>query len=262
VMDPKTGLVYAVVNQEWALRRNWNPASTIKLLTGLAGINEKVISYEERIRVPDRSEPIDLNSALTISNNSYFTLLGERVGAEQLINYARLFGLGDTTGINYEGELAGRLPRYRSNLKAGRLGGYGEGVEVTLIQLATLVAAIANDGNVILPRVPSSPLEPRLQAQVRRRLDIPLETLSHIKQGMVAAVKEGTGRNAFDPEFTVAGKTGTISNGESSVGLFTSYAPAENPRLVIAVVTRGKDESGAGAAKIAGKIYQFLKRHR
>src|SRR6266516_645095 len=67
VMDPKTGRVYSVVNQEWGLRRGFKPCSTIKLVTGLAGLNEKVIGPADSAAVSDRYK-IDLTDALAYSN--------------------------------------------------------------------------------------------------------------------------------------------------------------------------------------------------
>jgi beta-lactamase regulating signal transducer with metallopeptidase domain/beta-lactamase class D len=260
VMDPNTGIVHTIVNQEWALRRGWNPASTIKLVTGLAGVAERAIDPAEKIRVPDRTESIDLTRALALSNNPYFKSLGERVGTERLLSYSRRLGLGELTGINYENEYPGRLPSNQRRVKSGHLGAYGEGIEVTPIQLATLVSAIANGGTLLVPHVLSPGQEPaKFQRQTRRRIDIPGETLTQITQGMVAAVTEGTAMKAYDPTFLVAGKTGTIAEKESNVGLFVSYAPVDTPRLVVVVITRGKDEYGSVAAEIAGKIYRALK---
>src|SRR5499427_9439267 len=109
VMDPKTGRVYTVVNQEWGLRRGFKPCSTIKLVTGVAGLCEKVIAPIET--VSDGSNyRIDLTDALAYSNNAYFQHVGGEVGFDKMVSYAREMGLGERTGINYVNEYAGRLP--------------------------------------------------------------------------------------------------------------------------------------------------------
>src|SRR5438045_1523212 len=77
VMDPKTGRVYTVVNQDWALRRGFKPCSTIKLVTGVAGISEKVIQPVETVSVGGNNS-LNLTEALAHSNNTYF----QRVGGE------------------------------------------------------------------------------------------------------------------------------------------------------------------------------------
>jgi len=261
VMNPRTGQVYSIVNQEWALRRGWNPASVFKLVTALAGTGEKISAKDDRADLTSQSEPLNLTKALAFSSNTYFETLGERVGSERLIQYARQLGFGEPTGINYTGELAGKLPSFGLAIDAGRLGAFGEGVEVTPIQLATIISAIANGGTMLVPRAPRFQQEgSQFEAQTRRRLEIPRETLARLAPGMVAAVERGTGRGAHDPMQTVAGKTGSIVSKDSSVGIFASYAPVNDPRLVVVVATRGRDESGPVAAGITGTIYRALGR--
>ncbi len=76
--------------------------------------------------------------------------------------------------------------------------------------------------------------------------------------GMVGAVAYGSGRKAFDPSQTIAGKTGTCIQQNGWVGLFTSYAPVEDPQLAIAVIGRGPDARQHVPAWIAGQIYKSL----
>jgi cell division protein FtsI/penicillin-binding protein 2 len=260
VMDPQTGRVYAIVNQEWALRRGWNPASTIKLVTGLAGVEEKMIEPTARLRFSSRSLPLTLSEALAQSNSDYFEFVGERVGFERFIAYARRLGLGERTGINYAGEMAGRLPTSQAGINVGRLCAYGDGFQVTPIQLATLVSAIANGGSLVVPRVAGAlPESAGFETQVRQRLDIPQETLQQLASGMSAAVRYGTAKPAYDAALAVAGKTGTGFDRGTRQGLFASYAPVDRPRLVVVVAIRGAEESGPVAAGVAGEIYRALK---
>jgi beta-lactamase regulating signal transducer with metallopeptidase domain/beta-lactamase class D len=259
VMSPRTGRVYAVVNQEWAIRRAWIPASTMKLVTALAGISEKAFDPSEKTRVSNGAERLDLTDALAASNNEYFKSLGARVGADRLLAYARRVGFGERTGINYEDEAAGRLPGLSQSINAGRLGAYGEGAEVTPVQLATLVSAIANGGTLLVPRVARTPQDAaQFVTEPRRRLEVAQPILEQLIQGMLAAVERGTGSAAKDPSLKIAGKTGTLSNGEASTGMFAAYAPADDPQLVVVVLIRGKNESGAMAAQVAGSIYRGL----
>src|SRR6266446_642255 len=103
VMDPLTGRIYSVVNQEWALRRGFKPCSTIKLVTGLAGLQEKVISPSETTNVSDKYQ-LDLTDALAYSNNTYFQHVGGQVGFEKMMSHARDLGLGEKTGVNAPSE--------------------------------------------------------------------------------------------------------------------------------------------------------------
>ena len=259
VMDPSTGRVYAVVNQEWALRRGWLPASTMKVVVGMAGLGERTLDPAQKVRVSDRPERIDLTDALAFSNNPYFLTVSERVGSEAILAYARRLGLGEATGVNYEGESAGVLPASARGVKAGPLGTHGEGVEVTPVQLAALASAIANGGTLYVPRVPRTPEEAaRFEPKVRRTIDIPREILDRIVPGLVATVERGTGMGAKVEALKVAGKTGSAGGKNHSHGIFYSYAPAERPRLVVVVVTEGPEENGRASAGVAGAIYRAL----
>jgi beta-lactamase regulating signal transducer with metallopeptidase domain/beta-lactamase class D len=259
VMDPRTGRVYAVVNQEWALRRGWVPASTMKLVTGLAGVGEGLFDPAEKMRVPGRGERLDLTGALALSDNAYFKAVGGRVGAEPVLDYARRLGLGEPTGINYEGEVAGRLPSAETVASVIRLG-VGEGVEVTPVQLAVLVSSLGNGGKLVVPRVPRAPRGATGEAPPpRREIGIPEGVRNQIISGMIAAVERGTASGIGDPTLKIAGKTGTLASKEGNIGLFASYAPADSPRLTVVVLTRGDGVKGATAAKIAGAIYKALR---
>ena len=87
VMEPQTGKVLSIVNQEWGIRRSFKPCSTIKLVTGVAGVNEKVIDQSGNIK--SRKFPLNLDDALAHSNNSYFQVAGQNIGNERIISYAK-----------------------------------------------------------------------------------------------------------------------------------------------------------------------------
>jgi cell division protein FtsI/penicillin-binding protein 2 len=110
VMNPKTGQVYTVVNQDWGLRRGFKPCSTTKLVTGLAGLSEHVIDPVQTINIGTSSYSLDLTDSLAFSNNGYFQRVGGQVGFDKMMEYARKLGLGEPTGINFPGESPGRLP--------------------------------------------------------------------------------------------------------------------------------------------------------
>lgn len=263
VMDPKSGRVYTVVNQEWALRRGFKPCSTIKLMTGLAGLTEKIIDPVQTVSVSDRRYSIDLTDALAYSNNGYFQNVGGRVGFDRLITYARELGLGERTGINHANESPGRVPLFKSGYAVNHMCSHGDDFEVTPIQLATLVSAIGNGGNLLVPHLPRTPQEDvQFKRIVRRKLNIPDEAMQRIVPGMIGSVNYGSGKRAFDPLQTIAGKTGTcIGSDRTWLGLFTSYAPVQNPQLAVVVVAKGSDGRGHVPAYIAGQIYKSL-RHR
>lgn len=259
VMDPRTGRVYAVVNQEWALRRGWIPASTMKLVTSLAGVGEGLFDPAEKVRVQGKGERLDLTDALALSDNMYFKSVNGRVGAGPILDYAGRLGLGERTGINYEGEVAGRLPSAETVASVTRLG-IGEGVEVTPIQLAVMVSALGNGGKLVVPRVPRAQRDATGEAiPPRREVGIPERVRSQIIPGMIAAVERGTASGIGDPTLKIAGKTGSLTGKDGDLGLFASYAPADSPRLTVVVLAQGDGVKGATAAKIAGAIYKALR---
>jgi membrane peptidoglycan carboxypeptidase len=258
VMDPMTGKVYSIVNQEWGLRRGFKPCSTIKLVTGIAGLGEKVISPNETTNISDRYH-LDLTDALAYSNNTYFQHVGGQVGFDKMMSYARDLGLGEKTGVNVPNEYAGKLPFEKSGFALNRMSSHGDDFEVTALQLGTLVSAMANGGKLLVPRVPRTLQEQsKFNVKVRRQLDVAPENFSRMVPGMVGAVNYGSGKKAYDPLQTVAGKTGTCIGQGSWLGLFTSYAPLANPRLAIVVITRGSDARGHFPAAVAGRIYRDL----
>ena len=259
VMDPMTGRVYSIVNQEWALRRGFKPCSTIKLVTGIAGLNEKVINPADTASVSERYN-IDLTEALAYSNNTYFQQVGGKVGFDKMMSYARELGLGEKTGINAPFEYPGRLPAEKSGFALNRMSSHGDDFEVTAVQLATLVSSFANGGKLLTPHVPKTPQEQAATsaADIRRQLPIDQDNFKRMVPGMVGAVNYGSGKKAYDPLQTVAGKTGTCIGQGSWLGLFTSYAPLVSPRLAVVVIARGSDGRKHLPAAIAGQIYREL----
>lgn len=254
VMEPQTGKVLSVVNQEWAIRRSFKPCSTIKLVTGVAGLNEKVIGSDGNIKT--RKFPLNLDDALAHSNNSYFQAVGVNVGNERMISYARALGLGEPTGINAENESAGKLPFGNSN---ARVYSHGDDFEVTPLQLSVMVSALSNGGKMVVPQIPKTRAEKtNFRGFMKKQVELPQENLQRVLPGMIGAVNYGTAQRAADYSLNIAGKTGSCIGQGSWLGLFASVAPVVNPRLSVVVITRGSGERGKYASEIAGKIYKSL----
>jgi membrane peptidoglycan carboxypeptidase len=258
VMNPQTGRVYSMVNQQWALREGFKPCSTIKLLTGLAGLNENVIDSSDTTKISD-SKQVSLTRALAYSKNDYFQQVGQQVGFDKMVSYARQLGLGEKTGINAHNEFQGSVPGPASRFAQSRMWSHGDNFQVTPIQLATLVSAMANGGKLLTPRITRTKQEEiNLKSKVRRQVKLDTNTWRQMVPGMVGSVSYGSGKRAYDPAETVAGKTGTCIEQGMWVGLFTSYAPLANPRLAVVVIARGADAHNHFPAAVAGRIYRDL----
>jgi penicillin-binding protein 2 len=255
VMEPQTGKVLSIVNQDWGIRKGFKPCSTIKLVTATGGINEGLIDDAGRIQTA--RFPMELNDALAFSNNTYFQKVGvSGLGNAKMISYARSLGLGEPTGINAPGESAGKLPFGNSN---PRIYSHGDDFEVTPLQLAVMVSALSNGGKIVVPQIPRAGYsKANFRGQMKREVTVARSTLQGVLPGMVGAVNYGTARRSGGSNYAAAGKTGSCIGGGSWLGLFASVAPIVNPQLAVVVVTRGSNERGKYASAIAGKVYEAL----
>lgn len=251
VMDAMTGRVFTVVNQQMALGSPVKPCSTVKMITALAALHENVFDPNEDIQF-GRTASMNLTDALARSNNPVFDVLGRELGYESVMKYADNFGFGSKTGINYPGESNGFLPEDEVRLMCS----HGTGFGVTAIQLAAFTAAIANGGNLYVPRVPRTAEDAEhFKPQLRRKIEMTPEDRMRIMAGMIGAVNYGTAKLAYNPLGQVAGKTGTCTGNRDKLGLFTSFSSVDTPRVVVTVITTGSTEAGKRAANIAGRIY-------
>jgi beta-lactamase class D len=262
VVDPNNGRVLSIVNQKLALSSGFTPCSTFKPVVALAGLREGIITPTTKLYVRGRQR-MDLTEALARSNNIFFLKLGEMLGFERLAQYAHEFGLGEKTGEDIPGESPGRFPT--SAPKAGGVGYlayYGEDMEVTPLQWAAVISAIANGGTLYELQYPRTAEElSQFEPKVRRRLDDLAEYFPEIKAGLEGAVLYGTAHSAYDPEMQIYGKTGTCSEDGARLGWFISYAQDQQPKYVAVVLLRGgRMMYGPHAAEIAGHFYREVLR--
>ena len=262
-IEPSSGRILAMVNQKLALSEGAQPCSTFKLAVALAALNEGVIQKDTEIRLGRRAR-MNLTHALAISNNSYFEVLGRRLGFTRVSQYARQFGIGELAGYNIEGEHLGVFPNAAPSGKSGgvaRMCSYGENISMTPLQLGALMAAIANGGTLYYLQHPQTFDEvASFQPVVKRQLDIaPL--IPGIYDGMLGAVEYGTARSLrfnFN-EDSILGKTGTCSKDGTRYGWFASYNNTQNGKIVVVVFLRGgRPTFGPKAAEIAGRLYRNL----
>jgi len=232
---------------------------------------------------------VDLLRSLMQSCDVYYYRAGLDLGIDRLSEYVKGFGLGATTGIGLDGEQPGLVPstawkrkRFGQEWMPGETvsASIGQGYNlVTPLQLAVSYAAIANGGHVMRPRlvlevIDAGGVEVPQPAQEIRRVPVSEENLALVREGLHAVVDApgGTGRRAQVPGLAVAGKTGTAQvvrlekvAGKTGLAIprpyrdhawFASFAPAEAPEIVVAVLVEHGGGGGANAAPIAQKVLQ------
>jgi penicillin-binding protein 2 len=264
-VDPNSGRILAVVNQKIAFGDGYIPCSTIKPTIAIAALSENVITRDTMLKV-GRRKYMNLTEALAHSNNVFFEELGRRMGFDTVSKYGRLLGLGELSGYNLSDEHPGSFPTVAPAFGGvARMSSFGEGIQITPLQLAALAAAFANGGTLYYLQYPHTAEDVQaFQPKVKRDLNI-AGVLPEVREGMLAAVLYGTGRLSYDPggEETPLGKTGTCDDhtNPSRIGWFVSYADEAHPKIALAVLLRGNTRKvkGPTAAEVAGRIYRRLR---
>jgi len=268
VVDPATGRILSMVNQKLALQSGFIPCSTIKLVTALAALNEHVVDPNTFIHT-SRYVSYNLTTAIARSNNPYFATLGTRLGFERVVRYAQMLGLGEKAGLDIPNEQPGVVPE--APPRAGGMGlmtSFGEGFQVTPLELAGIVSAIANNGTLYYLQYPRTQEEAdQITPKVKRPLDLSSQEIADLKVGMRGAVDYGTARRAnYDPNEPIFGKTGTCTDfrAGSHMGWVGSFIDDGQHRLVVVVMLTSptKSVSGAVASGVAGAFYRNLAEER
>jgi penicillin-binding protein 2 len=234
---------------------------------------------------------VDMYRSIVVSCDTYYYQLASETDIDETARFLSAFGFGAKTGIDIEGELTGTLPsrawkrqRFPKDAK-WYLGdsisaGIGQGYNAfTPMQLAHAIAMIANDGVGYTPHLVKSVQDVRtgavreIAAQPSSRLDIKPEYLAFIKHALQGVNKEGTSAAAFkDARYPSAGKTGTAQvfslKGEKysehklderlrDHAWFMAYAPADQPRIAVAVLVENGGFGAQAAAPIARKVFDY-----
>jgi penicillin-binding protein 2 len=210
-----------------------------------------------------------LEEAIKNSCNVYFWRLGSLLGVDNIAEYAEMFGVGEKTGVDLPGEVAGLLPsrewkkkEYKESWYKGETLNYSVGQGYVLcspLQLCRIMAVFANGGYLVRPYIAASVEGVSLNSPERTRLDISEETLEHVREGLKKVVndKRGTGMKACQPDVVVAGKTGTAQTSKGkSHGWFAGFAPFDNPKLTVVVFDEYGGKGGYYAAATAGKVFK------
>lgn len=262
VADPQTGRILTIVNQKLAFKSGFQPCSTIKIVTAIAGLSEGLINRDTVMRVAGKGR-LNLTQALARSDNTYFANVGVKLGFDRVSYYSRLFGLGEKAALGIAEETPGSLPpNPPANGGVGMMTSFGEGITLTPLQLAGMLSAIANGGTMYYLQYPRTEEEiASFTPRIKRHLDIQ-EYISDVKPGMMGAVEYGTAkRAAYDPDEPILGKTGTCTDRltPTHLGWFGSFNDVGRNKLVVVVLlTGGRPVNGPVAAGIAGGVYRTL----
>ena len=234
---------------------------------------------------------VDLKKSVVISCDSYYYRLAHEMGIQKMGQFLSQFGFGAKTGIDLEGEMSGLLPspewkqkRFKQPWWPGEtvIAGIGQGYTLaTPLQLAVATMAIANEGTVYQPQLVRAWRDPmtgqivNAQPKVLGRIQFTPEYLKLVKQAMVeVTLPGGTAAGAgAGAAYLFAGKTGTaqvkgIRQGEKyderqvaaqhrDHALFIAFAPADDPKIAVAVMVENGGHGGSTAAPIARKVFDY-----
>src|SRR6202049_1367508 len=172
-VDPNTGRILTIVNQKIAFGSGYIPCSTIKPTVALAALEENVITRDTMLKV-GRRKYMNLTEAMAHSNNVFFEELGRRMGFDTVSRYARLLGLGELAGYNLPEEHPGSFPMQPpAHGGIARMSSFGEGIQITPLQLVSVAAAFANGGTLYYLQYPRTADEiQNFAPRVKRDLNI------------------------------------------------------------------------------------------
>jgi cell division protein FtsI/penicillin-binding protein 2 len=180
---------------------------------------------------------------------------------EKLQKYAQVFGFGERAGWEIEREPEGAFPKKAPPARAGGVGkiaSFGQGISVTLFQLASFTSALANGGTLYYLQYLDGLNNERFEPKVKRDLGIS-SWLPAVEKGLETAVLKGTARRAKQQDIHLLGKTGTCSENRARLGWFAGYSQ-EPAKLAIVVMLRTRVKLGGGpkASEVAGRVFRIL----
>ena len=264
------------------------PGSTFKVITTLAAAAagkfdpERTVTCRGYYEIAERKlkclgvhGAISYRNALTRSCNAYFSDLAMRAGIANLRTTALNAGLGNKTGIDLPAENKGVVPTtewMKANLPAGTRWydgdtvnlGIGQGrVAATPLQMACLMSLVANRGYAFRPHLVRQEVyaDGRIEAiprQIFASIEAPSDVWDLLQDALVQVIERGTARSAQIGGVTWAGKTGSTEHrrDQETHSWFVGYAPAERPRIAIAVLVEKAGHGGEVAAPIAAQVVE------
>ena len=283
-MDQKK--IQDLLNQMWrnpCLNDTYEPGSTFKIITMAAGLQEGVVSLNDRFYCPGYKLVDDRRihcanrrghgsqnfvEGAQNSCNPVFIEVGLRLGVENYYKYFRRFGLMKQTGIDLPGE-AGTIMHKMENMGNVELAtvSFGQSFQITPVQLATTVSSLINGGNRITPHFGVA-VQSADGTQVKE-LEYPVETgivssetSETVRKILETVVSEGSGKNAAIEGYSIGGKTATSQTLPRSanryISSFLGFAPAEEPKVLALCIIhdpQGIYYGGTIAAPVVRSIF-------
>ncbi|HEX2057638.1 MAG TPA: penicillin-binding protein 2, partial [Actinomycetota bacterium] len=249
--------------QNRALNYVYEPGSAFKIVTASAALEEKVVTPRSEFVVDDElyyageifndSHPhptlkMTTTDIIEQSSNVGTIQIGLELGGERLDRYVRKFGFGEKTGLDFPGESSG-IVIDRDEWTAPTIATIpiGQGIAVTPLQMAAAYATLANGGVWVEPKLLASTMDGdgklRPSPPPATRRVISEKTARQMARILTGVTRHGTGIEAQIPGYAVAGKTGTAQKplptggyGDSYIGSFAGFVPAQRPEIVVLVV--------------------------
>src|SRR4030043_734725 len=303
VADPKTGSILAMatyptynpdLRQEYdeslyknpAVADSFEPGSVFKIIVMSAALDSKVVEPNTKCPICTGPRAIGgyeistwnkkyhpdstMTEVIQNSDNVGMTYVADKLGIDKFYEYFTKFGFGQKTGIDLQEESEGSIrPKDESRPIDLSTASFGQGIAVTPIQMVQAVAAIANNGKLITPRVALKSKNDKKEEITKPRVEkqvITPKTAAQITEMMVNAVENGEAR-AFVPKgYRMAGKTGTAqipisghSDPNKTIASFVGFAPADDPRFVMFVRFSEPSSSPFGSETAAPTFFTIAK---
>lgn len=276
-----------------AIQGQYPPGSVFKIITAVTALAEESVDIEKKHRCngefrlgrrtfkcwkEEGHGEMNFLSGIENSCNVYFYSLGLKLGAEVIVDYAQKFHLGKPTDIDLPSEKKGFLPdRAWTKKTSALLKGdtvniaIGQGyLDVTVLQLAVMVSAVANRGVIWQPYLVEKIINNKSDVVINEtkpfradRFELPDDVWDTLEEGLLRVVGSGTGRAASVRDVNIAGKTGTAQNPHGDDhAWFVAYGPVESPEFVIVVFVEHGGMGGGIAAPVAGRILRRMSFNR
>jgi len=304
IMDPKTGQILAMAAypnfdpRDYSdytddLYKNpfisdlYEPGSTFKPLIMSSALDAKVVTPQTKCDICDKPVSVsgydihtwddkyfpntNMIDVIQHSDNTGMVFVAQKMGLDKTLDYLGKFGIGNTTGIDLQGEVSATL-RPKNQWYAVDLAttAFGQGISVTPVELLDATAAIANDGVEMEPHVVSAIEDPdgNIVKIPPKTISTPIDsgTAKAMTEIMVNAVEKGEASWARLKGYRIAGKTGTASipiqghyDPTQTIASFVGFAPAENPKFVMLVILNRPTTSIYGSETAAPIFFDIAK---